>query len=226
MEFDLRYALPLGFWNAALNFGISAGLVLPWGKGFMSMPSPLPERFFIGGHASPVCSLGGPSMLLGFKPRGLGPTEARRLMISQSDKDETAGSPGRDVLGGDLAVTAFADLSFNLPLKLFRESGIHGHIFVSAGNLAKLTENEYQNFSLRKFADSFRSSAGLGIIVPTKVFRMEDFSIDLLVLVDLIILIFSPPCYARMALIEVDGIGRCELSTAREPFAAKICMNE
>ncbi|KAJ8647639.1 hypothetical protein MRB53_000662 [Persea americana] len=172
-EFDFRYAFPLGFYKAALNFGISAGVILPWGRGFMNMSTPLPERFFIGGNASPVCSMSGPTMLLGFKSRGLGPTDIRRLVIDKSNKEESTTSPGQDVLGGDFAVTAFADLSFNLPLKLFRESGIHGHMFVNAGNLAKLTENEFRSFSLQKFVESFRSSAGFGIIVPTKLFRME-----------------------------------------------------
>ncbi|OVA02768.1 Bacterial surface antigen (D15) [Macleaya cordata] len=172
-EFDLRYAFPLGFYKAALNFGVSVGVIFPWGSGFRNMPSPLPERFFLGGHSSPVCTLGGPTTLLGFKTRGLGPTEPRRLIPEKSDNENSAASPGRDVLGGDVAITAFADLSFNLPLKLFREAGIHGHLFACAGNLNKLTENEYRNFSFQKFKDSFRSSAGFGVIVPTKLFRME-----------------------------------------------------
>eukprot|EP00262_Sarcandra_glabra_P000899 TRINITY_DN1093_c0_g1_i1.p1 TRINITY_DN1093_c0_g1~~TRINITY_DN1093_c0_g1_i1.p1 ORF type:complete len:171 (-),score=25.95 TRINITY_DN1093_c0_g1_i1:38-517(-) len=127
----------------------------------------------MGGHSSLVCSLGGPTTLSGFKSRGLGPTESRRLIFDKFSKDDSTSDPGRDVLGGDLAVSAFADLSFNLPLKLFRESGIHGHLFGCAGNLAKLTENEISSFSLRKFGESFRSSAGFGIVVPTKLFRME-----------------------------------------------------
>lgn len=172
-EFDLRYAFPLGFFNAAINLGISGGIVLPWGKGFANLPSPLQQRFFIGGHASPVCTLSGPTSLLGFQSRGLGPTDVRRVSVDASSKEESDASPGRDVLGGDLAVTAFADLSFDLPLKLLRKSGIHGHLFASAGNLAKLTENEFRNFSLRKFGESFRSSVGGGIIVPTKLFRVE-----------------------------------------------------
>ncbi|XP_072997881.1 uncharacterized protein [Typha latifolia] len=172
-EFDLRGALPLGFFNAALNVGVAAGVIMPWGAGFKDLVSPLPERFYLGGQSSPVCSLSGPSTLLGFKTRGLGPTDSRRFIPSRSGKDEAPASPGRDVLGGDAAVTAFADLSFDLPLKLFRESGIHGHAFVCAGNLAKLTENELKNFSFQKFLYSFRSSAGFGIILPTKLFRLE-----------------------------------------------------
>ncbi|KAJ4953012.1 hypothetical protein NE237_029844 [Protea cynaroides] len=172
-EFDLRYALPLGFYNAAVNFGISAGVIVPWGSGFMNMPSSLPERFFLGGHSSPVCNLSGPTTLFGFKSRGTGPAEARRVIIDKSNNENTSSSSGTDALGGDLAVTAFADLSFDLPLRILREAGIHGHLFACAGNLAKLTENEYRNFTFQKFGESFRRSAGVGIIVPTRLFRME-----------------------------------------------------
>ncbi|KAL6496693.1 hypothetical protein OROHE_027399 [Orobanche hederae] len=77
------------------------------------------------------------------------------------------------VLGGDLAFTAFADLSLDLPLKVFSDAGIHGHIFACTGSLNKLSEKAYKEISLQKFRDSFRSSAGVGIIIPTKLFRME-----------------------------------------------------
>ncbi|KAJ0983887.1 hypothetical protein J5N97_002243 [Dioscorea zingiberensis] len=172
-EIDLRGALPLGFYNAALNVGVSAGFVMPWGRGFMNNCSPLPDRFFMGGHSSPVCTLGGPTSLLGFKFRGLGPTESRRRIPAKTDGEDSTAAPGRDVLGGDIAVTAFADLSFDLPLKLFREAGIHGHAFVCAGNLTKVFPQELRSFSLHKFGETFRSTAGFGLIIPTKLFRME-----------------------------------------------------
>ncbi|WOL06340.1 hypothetical protein Cni_G15072 [Canna indica] len=183
-EFDFRGAFPLGFYNTALNFGVSAGAIMPWGKGFLNSTTPLPERFYMGGHSSPVCNLGGPTSLLGFKLRGLGPTDLRRVIppkhgddgaatSSATDASESSGSPGRDVIGGDLAVTAFADLSFDLPLKIFRESGVHGHVFVNAGSLVKLSDEEFKNFSFQRFLDTFRSSAGLGVIFPTRFFRME-----------------------------------------------------
>ncbi|XP_040999800.1 sorting and assembly machinery component 50 homolog B-like [Juglans microcarpa x Juglans regia] len=171
-ELDLRYAVPFGFYHAALNFGISGGVIFPCGRGFLDKPSPLPERFFLGGDFSPICTLGGPTTVWGFKTRGLGPTEPRR-QIKDKPSDENSDFPGRDFLGGDLAVTAFADLSFDLPIKWLRDRGIHGHIFAGAGNLAKLTENEFWNFSFRKFLESFRSSVGVGIVVPTKLFRLE-----------------------------------------------------
>ncbi|GAB4827623.1 hypothetical protein Ancab_034507 [Ancistrocladus abbreviatus] len=172
-EFDICYAIPLGFYRSALNFGLSGGVIFPWGRGFLNKPSSLPDRFFMGGNSSPVCSLGGPNSLLGFKCRGLGPTETRRQTKYNHDSTATDAPPERDVLGGDLAVTAFADLSFDLPLRVLREAGIHGHLFACAGNLTKITENEFRSFSLQKFWQSFRSSAGFGIIVPTKLFRME-----------------------------------------------------
>ncbi|KAL9252966.1 Sorting and assembly machinery component 50-like protein [Drosera capensis] len=172
-EFDFRFAWPLGFYRAALNFGASAGFLLPLTRGFLREPSPLTDRFFIGGQSSPICSLAGPSLLLGFQCRGVGLTEARRETRDNLDGVDSGTSPKRDALGGDLALTAFADLSFDLPLKLFRDAGIHAHTFACAGNLAKLSEGEYRNFSVPRFLQSFRSSAGVGIIVPTRLFRME-----------------------------------------------------
>ncbi|KAL0359147.1 UNVERIFIED_CONTAM: hypothetical protein Sangu_0764100 [Sesamum angustifolium] len=169
-EFDLRFAIPLGFYRAALNFGISGGLVFPWGSGYMNTPSYLPERFFMGGNSSPVCSLRGPTSVLGFRARGLGPAEPRRRDNSDGGKPDDS---GMDHIGGDLALTAFADLSFDLPLRALREAGIHGHVFACTGSLNKLTEKAYKEFSFEKLRDSFRSSAGFGIIVPTKLFRME-----------------------------------------------------
>lgn len=164
--------MPLGFFNSALNVGLGAGVILPLGRGFMNSSSPVPDRFYLGGHSSPVCSLSGLSSLLGFRTRGIGPTEPRRLVPSESDGNSSA-TPGRDYLGGDLAVSAFADLSFDLPLKLFRDAGIHGHAFLTAGNLAKLSEGEYKKFSFPEFRSTFRSTAGVGIILPTKLFRVE-----------------------------------------------------
>jgi outer membrane protein insertion porin family len=165
--------VPLGFWNVALNVGLSAGAILPFGRDFTKLSTSVPDRFFLGGHSSLVCSLGGPSSLLGFRTRGLGPTDARRVI--KSNKDEGLSNPGdvQDFVGGDLAVTAFADLSFDLPLKIFRDAGIHGHAFVCAGNLAKLTEGEIKNISIQRFFSTFRSSAGVGVILPTKFFRVE-----------------------------------------------------
>ncbi|KAG6496231.1 hypothetical protein ZIOFF_044079 [Zingiber officinale] len=181
-DFDLRGAIPLGFYNAALNFGVTAGAVMPW-AGFTNSSTPMCERFYMGSHSSPVCKLGRPASLFSFKQRGLGPTDMQRVISSKRIEDKDATSSGRDAsgsiasqnrdaVGGDLAVTAFADLSFDLPLKVFRESGVHGHMFINVGNLIKLSE-ELTNFQFHRFLDTFRSSAGVGIVIPTRLFRME-----------------------------------------------------
>lgn len=109
--------------------------------------------------------------MLTFKSKGLGPTEPKTE--ARADDGTTENSSGRDYPGGDLAVTAFADLSFDLPLRFFREKGIYGHAFARAGSLQKVTEQAFRDLTSKKFLESFRSSVGLGIIVPTRLFRME-----------------------------------------------------
>ncbi|CAA7031970.1 unnamed protein product [Microthlaspi erraticum] len=171
-EIDLRYAVPLGFYRSALNFGVAGGITFPWGSGYKSRATSAPERFFLGGNGSPVCSLGGPSALWGFKTRGLGPNEPRRE-VEDDDQSGGGGSYERDFVGGDVAVTAFADLSFDFPLRWFKDRGIHGHVFACAGNMAALSENSYRKFTAPKFLETFRSSVGAGIVIPTSLFRME-----------------------------------------------------
>ncbi|XP_062089266.1 uncharacterized protein LOC133795826 [Humulus lupulus] len=129
--FDLRYALPFRFYNFALNLRISGGVIFPQGSGFLDKLSSLPLRFFLGGDFSPVCTVAGPTTVWGFKTSGIGPTEPRRQNGDKLD-GESSDSFQRDV-GGDLAVTAFADLSFDLPRRWLREHGMHGHIFAVLG---------------------------------------------------------------------------------------------
>jgi outer membrane protein insertion porin family len=164
--------MPLGVWNGALNAGVAAGVIHPLARGSTGSISPLPERFYLGGNKSLVCRLGGPSSLLGFKSRGLGTTGSQTCAPKNSENGSSI-SPELDAVGGDIALTAFADLSFDLPLKPLRELGIHGHAFVSAGNHAKLTERDIRKFPLTEFLKTFRSSAGFGVVVPTRLFRIE-----------------------------------------------------
>uniref|UniRef100_J3N5C8 Bacterial surface antigen (D15) domain-containing protein n=1 Tax=Oryza brachyantha TaxID=4533 RepID=J3N5C8_ORYBR len=170
-ELDLRVALPLGVLNGALNAGVAAGVIHPLERGSMGSISPLPEQFYLGGTRSLMCRLGGPSSLLGFKKRGLG-TDLRTSDPKNSENLPSI-SPELGTLGGDIAVTAFADLSFDIPLKPLRELGIHGHAFVSAGNLARLAEPDLRKFPLANFLQTFRSSAGFGVVMPTRLFRVE-----------------------------------------------------
>lgn len=139
----------------------------------MSASSPISDRFYIGGQSSLVGGLDGPLSLSGFKSRGLGPTDSKRQFPRKSGDEDSGSSPGVDALGGDFAVTSFADISFDLPFKLLRESGIYGHTFLCAGNLVKLTEKEYKHFLFQDFLSSFRCSVGAGIVIPTKIFCIE-----------------------------------------------------
>jgi len=125
---------------------------------------PLSEGFYVGVNRSLVCCLGGLSTLSGFKGKDLEQRDFRTGAPNISDNDGASTSPELD--GGDIAVTAFADLSFDLPLKPLRELGIHGHAahaLVSAGNITKLKEHYRPKFSLTDSLQTFRSSAGFGI---------------------------------------------------------------
>ncbi|GJN07204.1 hypothetical protein PR202_ga25015 [Eleusine coracana subsp. coracana] len=117
-------------------------------------------------------SVGGPSSLSGFKSRGLGATDFG-TSASNNSKINASASPELNGMAGDIAVTAFADLSFDIPLKPLRDLGIHGHAFVSARNLAKLTECDLRKFPLADFLQTFRSSVGFGVVLPNRLFRIE-----------------------------------------------------
>ncbi|KAJ4779917.1 Sorting and assembly machinery component 50-A-like protein [Rhynchospora pubera] len=154
-EFDLRAAFPLNYLKSSLNLGVSAGLITPFGKEITDLPPNMAYKFHFS-TTSPTSRLGGLS-LFGFKPKG-----STLLETSSSDAN-----------GGDIAVTAFADLSFDLPMKFLREKGVYGHAFVNAGNVVRLKENDWKKLSFVEFLDTCRSSAGFGFVLPTKIFRLE-----------------------------------------------------
>ncbi|XP_066354309.1 uncharacterized protein [Miscanthus floridulus] len=150
---------------------MAAGVIIPLERRSTRSILSLSERFYLGGNRSLVCRLGGPSSLSGFEAKGL---ELKDFRTSAPNNSENGAFASPELHGGgDIAVTAFADLSFDLPLKPLRELGIHGHTFISAGNLAKLTDHGHGKFSLTDFLQTFRSSAGFGVVVPTKLFRIE-----------------------------------------------------
>ncbi|CAM6127506.1 unnamed protein product [Calypogeia fissa] len=175
-ELELRYAIPLGFLNAALNVGVAGGVIVPWGPNFQTKSTPISDRFFMGGHTSLLGNMKGPSALLGFRTRGVGPSEPRQPPHNVQTSAEPQAVPEdrrmRDTLGGDLAVSGFADLSFDLPVRAWRGWGIHAHTFICAGNLVSLT-GDAPSFSANTFLDTFRASCGAGLVFPTKLFRLE-----------------------------------------------------
>ncbi|KAL2634359.1 hypothetical protein R1flu_005838 [Riccia fluitans] len=174
-ELELRYAVPLGFLNGALNFGCAGGIIMPWGPNFLSKSTPISDRYFMGGHTSLLGNLKGPSALLGFRTRGVGPNAARLIPQTTGQTDASAEERPRmvDTLGGDLAVSGFVDVSMDLPFRILREWGIHMHGFACAGNLVPLTGEDRASWSWKGFLDTFRVSCGAGLVFPTKLFRLE-----------------------------------------------------
>ena len=45
----------------------------------------------------------------------------------------------KDRVGGDLLLSALAQLRFPLPVPAMRAAGMYGHVFVNTGNLVQLT---------------------------------------------------------------------------------------
>jgi Omp85 superfamily domain len=154
-EFDVRAAFPLSYFKSSLNLGVSSGLITPFGKEITDLPSNMAYKFHFS-TTSPTSRLGGLS-LFGLKPNG-------STLLETSSSDAT---------GGDIVVTAFADLSFDLPVKFLREKGVYGHAFVNAGNVIRLKENDWKKLSLTRILDTCRSSAGVGFVLLTKIFRFE-----------------------------------------------------
>ncbi|KAJ3680880.1 hypothetical protein LUZ60_015369 [Juncus effusus] len=149
-EFDLRGAIPLGFLNSSLNLGLSAGLIFPSGKKITELPPQKPYSFNFT-NTSPSSKLGGLSL------------------FSSNPKMENSIS---DSNGGNLAVSAFADVAFDFPSsEILKRNGVYFHAFVNAGNVGKLKGFEWGGF--KGVLEGSRSSAGFGMILPTKLFRLE-----------------------------------------------------
>ncbi|XP_021734060.1 uncharacterized protein LOC110700770 [Chenopodium quinoa] len=159
------YALPLDYKNAALNLGFSGGLMLPWSKSCVNRPlfPPRANKIFLSENSSVFGFMGGLDSLWSLRYRGVhGPN------IGMQTRDDSSSSLMNIALDGDLAFSAFADLSFDLPVKVLRDKGIYGHVFASAGSVLKLKEIKPNNFSLRNLMESFRTSVKCGIVLPIK----------------------------------------------------------
>ncbi|EIE18252.1 hypothetical protein COCSUDRAFT_60448 [Coccomyxa subellipsoidea C-169] len=111
--------------------------------------------FFLGGvHGN----------LRGFHFKGAGPTAARPR-------------GGVDAIGGDLMCAILAEVRFRLPVAAMHAAGMYGHGFMNGGNSALLsgTGKPVQQ-TLADFAkvhQTWRWSAGLGIVWPTSIGRLE-----------------------------------------------------
>ncbi|PSC74144.1 sorting and assembly machinery component 50-like protein B-like [Micractinium conductrix] len=154
--------------GAALTVSAEAGVLLPWGAGGWRKPSPISDRFFLGGT--------GAGALRGFAQKGVGPSDARRPSAEAGAGGEE--SPRRlrqrDALGGDLFCSLVAAVNFQLPSESLRAAGIHGHVFVNGGSMVGLAGGgrPFQQ-AWHEFATTFRWSVGAGIVWPTTIGRLE-----------------------------------------------------
>jgi len=163
-QLDAQVLVPV---TPALTLSVtaSAGVMLPWGGDApLSRATCIADRFF----------LGGPSTLRGFKFKGAGPTDLRRPQRSEGGADAAAVPTRRDALGGDLYTSLFAALTWQLPHKAAQALRIHTHAFVNGGNCVQVagTGKSMQD-TVREFGQTFRWSAGVGLVLPTWFGRFE-----------------------------------------------------
>eukprot|EP00250_Pteridium_aquilinum_P011266 c19948_g1_i1 orf=164-1660(+) len=166
-DIDLRFAIPLGSHHAALNIGLSGGFMLPLAKDYFRKSISSIDRFSVGRHSSLVCEMNGPTTILGLISRGVNSTKP-----SQGE-DGAKTSDSRDHFGGGLAVTGFADLSFDFPWGPLRRQNMYGHCFAFAGNLVDLSETGRGSGHFQSFLSSFKCFIGAGVVIPTRFFRLE-----------------------------------------------------
>lgn len=116
-------------------------MLLPCWAPDSNKPTPLPERFYLGGVES---------NLRGFETRGVGPSEARRQQqrssaggasSSATSTPDVAGAGesliSRDAVGGDLFANIYAAVMLRLPGKA-GDLGVHGHLFANGGSAVLL----------------------------------------------------------------------------------------
>eukprot|EP00899_Mesostigma_viride_P022848 jgi/Mesvir1/3748/Mv15023-RA.1 len=183
-----------------LVLGANAGLILPWALGPLAprQPVSIADRFFLGGPGSlrgfrtkgvgPMARReyrqeGGSAL-----PSGPAAEAATGSAATTPTLDEMRDRVGQDAIGGDLSLGAFAALTYTpagLPA-LLRSWNVHTHAFVNVGTLLPLPAGASLpsclqtspaqwrvRSSLRSFAESFRASVGVGIVVPTRFGALE-----------------------------------------------------
>eukprot|EP00854_Cymbomonas_tetramitiformis_P011570 gene11570-13669_t len=82
--------------------------------------------------------------------------------------------PKRDFLGGDLMMNATAAFTFEFPHRLFQDMRARGQAFVSAGNIMGVGMGISDTKKVANdFKSSFRVSAGVGVVMPSPLGRIE-----------------------------------------------------
>lgn len=200
-EVEMSYATRLHKpTRTTLNAGFHLGALFPWQlpQGATSADATSADDTSAGGgpRINDRFFLGGLSSLRGFRLHGAGPKDWR----SQPCDVGTANTESSvDSLGGDVVASASLGLSFDLPLRQLRETGIHGHVFTAVGSL--LPASAFQAGAAprqpgpgarqepassvpssssgwvgnvgKSLASGLRMSVGAGIVWPTAIGRLE-----------------------------------------------------
>jgi outer membrane protein insertion porin family len=72
-------------------------------------------------------------------------------------------------MGGDLLATGCAAVTFPLPLDALQGTSVHGHCFLQCGTLLPVASPG----ALAHLVPSLRLAAGLGVVLPTRLGRLE-----------------------------------------------------
>ncbi|KAH6558489.1 hypothetical protein KP509_1Z061400 [Ceratopteris richardii] len=168
-DVDFRAAIPLGSsLNAALNIGLSGGIMLPWARNYCQTPLFSNCHLYIGKHSLLLNEMNGPTTILRLISKGLG-------KFSHTQNVDNVGTEGNQtIFKGNIAATAFADLSFDFPWRSINKYNAYGHCFVCVANAADPRNNQRSlSGHLRNFLSLMKGFVGAGIVFPTRYFNLE-----------------------------------------------------
>ena len=140
----------------AIELSGSSELVLEGSTGAIIGSAGPPDRFHLGG----IVPWGS---MRGYQSCGIGPTDKRR---KRGGSSPLKGLRPRDALGGNFLFSLFGALRFDVPSPLMRALGMRGQIFLQAG----ANEARFQDVAMRV---SWRTSGGVGVVVPTALGTLE-----------------------------------------------------
>ncbi len=141
--------------GVALGLSETSELFLEGSTGAIIGSAGPPDKFHLGG----IVPWGS---MRGYQACGVGPTDKRRKKGGSSP----TGWRTRDALGGNFLCSLFCALRFDVPSPVMRALGMRGQIFLQAG----ANEECFKDVARRA---SWRTSGGVGVVVPTALGILE-----------------------------------------------------
>ncbi len=143
--------------GVAIELSDTVDLVLEGSTGAIVGSAGPPDKLHLGG----IVPWGS---MRGYQSCGVGPTDKRRRKGGLSATART-GRP-RDALGGNFLYSLFGALRFDVPSPVMRALGMRGQIFLQAG----ANEERIKDVARRA---AWRTSAGIGVVLPTALGMLE-----------------------------------------------------